>query len=72
MGLLQVENEPRNVKEALWSPLKENHINAMEDEMETIKVNKVLWELINLLERHKAIGYLATSRFSNSNARLIV
>jgi len=52
--LLQEENEPNNVKEALSTPLKDGWIKAMEYEMESMKVNKV-WELANLLGGCKAI-----------------
>ncbi|XP_075101579.1 putative mitochondrial protein AtMg00820 [Nicotiana tabacum] len=55
MMLLQEENKPKNVKEALTFPFKDIWTKAMEDELESMRVNKV-WELVDLLEGRKAIG----------------
>ncbi|XP_070010198.1 uncharacterized mitochondrial protein AtMg00820-like [Nicotiana sylvestris] len=55
MMLLQEENDPKNVKEALSCPSKDKWTKTMEDELESMRVNKV-WELVDLPEGRKAIG----------------
>ena len=48
-------DEPKNVNEALMSHAKEQWIKAMEEEMESMKVNYV-WDLVDLPPNRKAIG----------------
>ena len=50
----QDEEEPRNIKEALDCHAKENWKNAMEEEMESMKINQV-WELVDPPKGHKPI-----------------
>ena len=45
-----------NVTKALSSPEKEKWIDAVEEEMHSIKANKV-WELVKLPEGKKTVGY---------------
>ena len=52
---LQDEEEPRNIKEALNCHAKENWKNAMEEEMESMKINQ-LWELVDPPKGRKPIG----------------
>ena len=48
-------DEPKNVNEALMSHAREQWIKAMEEEMESMKVNHV-WDLVDLPPNRKAIG----------------
>ena len=49
------DEEPKIVKVALECPAKEKWIVALEDEMESMKVNQV-WSLVDLPPGRKAIG----------------
>ena len=49
------EDEPKTIKEALSSPASDKWKNAMEEEMESMKVNNV-WTLVDLPKGRKAIG----------------
>ena len=51
----QDEEEPKTVHEALSCPAKKEWKKAMEEEMESIKKNKV-WELVDIPKGRKAIG----------------
>ena len=51
----QDEEEPRNIKEALNCPAKENWKNTMEEEMEFMIINQV-WELVDPPKGRKPIG----------------
>jgi len=55
MIVMQDEEEPRNIREALTCPAKEKWMKAMEEEMESMRSNSV-WELVDLPEGRKAIG----------------
>ena len=48
-------DEPTSYEEALASPTSHEWIVAMKDEMDSMAKNQV-WELVNLLPRHKTIG----------------
>ena len=48
-------DEPKDLKEALSCLAKENWIMAMEEELESMRVNQV-WELVDLPEGRRAIG----------------
>ena len=41
------DEEPKNVKEALYGPKAKEWIKAMEEEMESMNANQV-WDLIDL------------------------
>ena len=47
--------ETRTVKEALSSPVREKWIAAMDEEMDSMRVNQV-WDLVELPPERKAIG----------------
>jgi len=64
---LQEQNKPRNVKEAISSPSKDRWIKAMENDMVSMKVNKVY----GVSTFHRDIKLLGTNGFSNSNTRLM-
>ena len=49
------EDEPKTINEALLSPASDKWKNAMEEEMESMKVNNV-WTLVDLPKNRKAIG----------------
>ena len=51
----QDDDEPRNVKEAQSCPDKKKWMQAMEEELESMKLNQV-WELVDLPKGRKAIG----------------
>ena len=55
MTILQDNDEPNMIEEALSSPNKDKWINALEDEMKSMKENQV-WKLVKLPKRRKAIG----------------
>ena len=48
------DEEPKNVKEALSSPKAKEWIEAMEEEMESMKTNQV-WDLVDLPSGRKSI-----------------
>ena len=54
MTILQDNDEPNTIKEALSSPNKNKWRNVLEDEMESVKENQV-WKLVELLKRRKTI-----------------
>ena len=54
MTILQYNDEPNTIDEALLSPNKEKWRNALEDKMESMKENQV-WKLVELLKWRKAI-----------------
>ena len=51
----QGDDEPKTVQEALLSSVSDEWMKAMNDEMESMRTNKV-WDLVDLLSRRKAIG----------------
>ena len=51
----QDDDEPKTVQEALLSSVSDEWMKAMNDEMESMRTNKV-WDLVDLLSRRKAIG----------------
>ena len=51
----QDDDEPKTIKEALECPTKEKWKVALEEEIESIKVNQV-WSLVDLPAGRKAIG----------------
>ena len=55
MTILQDNDEPNTIEEALSSPNKDKWRNALEDEMESMKENQV-WKLVELSKGRKAIG----------------
>ena len=55
MALLQEDDEPNTFKEVVSCPAKDKWINAMEEELESMKVNQV-WELVDLPIGRRAIG----------------
>ena len=54
-ALLQEDDEPNTFKEAISCPAKDKWISAMEEELESMKVNHV-WELVDLPMGRRAIG----------------
>ena len=54
MTILQDNDEPNTIEEALSSPNKDKWRNALEDEMESMK-QKQVWKLVELSKRRKAI-----------------
>ena len=48
-------DKPNDIKEALSCPVRENWIMAMEEELESMRVNQV-WELVDLPEGRRVIG----------------
>ena len=54
MTILQDNDEPNTIEEALSSFNKEKWINVSKDEMESMKENQV-WKLVELSKAHKAI-----------------
>ena len=55
MTILQDNDEPNTIEEALSSLNKDKWRNALEDEMESMKENQV-WKLVELPKRRKVIG----------------
>jgi Reverse transcriptase (RNA-dependent DNA polymerase) len=55
MIVMQDEEEPKNIREALPCLAKEKLMKTMEEEMESMRSNNV-WELVDLPEGRKAIG----------------
>ena len=49
------DEEPKNVKEALYGPKAKEWIKAMEEEMESMNANQV-WHLVDLPSRRRSIG----------------
>ena len=49
------EEEQKTIQEALSSPTSKEWIKAMEEEMNSMKFNKV-WDLVDLLPSRKTIG----------------
>jgi hypothetical protein len=49
MIVMQDEEEPNNIQEALTCPAKEKWMKAMKEKMESMRSNNV-WELVDLLE----------------------
>ena len=47
MANLLSADEPKDLKEALSCPAKESWIKAMEEQLESMRVNQV-WELVDL------------------------
>ena len=47
MIALHDDEEPKNVKEALFGPKAKEWIKAMEEEMESMNANQV-WDLVDL------------------------
>ena len=52
--ILQDNDEPNTIEEALSSPNKDKWRNALEDEMESMKENQV-WKVVELSKGRKAI-----------------
>ena len=52
--ILQDNDEPNTIEEALSSPNKDKWINALEDKMKSMKENQV-WKLVELPKGQKAI-----------------
>ena len=50
-----ISREPANVKDVLVSPDKAQWLNAMEKEMESLKVNNV-WDLVELPNNRTVVG----------------
>ena len=55
MVSLEDDEEPKNVKEALSCPSAEKWIKAMQEEMESMKMNHV-WDLVDLPPGRQTIG----------------
>ena len=54
-GLLQEDDEPSSFEEAVSCPAKDKWISAMNEELESMKINQV-WELVDLPTGRRAIG----------------
>jgi Reverse transcriptase (RNA-dependent DNA polymerase) len=55
MIVIQDEEVPKNIQEALTYPAKEKWMKAIEEEMESMRSNNI-WELVDLPEGRKSIG----------------
>ena len=55
MIILEDNDEPNTIEEALSSPNKDKWRNVLEDEMVSMKENQV-WKLVELSKGRKAIG----------------
>ena len=53
MANLSCADEPKDLKEALSCPAKESWIKAMEEELESMRVNQV-WDLVDLPQGRRA------------------
>ena len=49
------DKEPKSVNEALTSPAKDHWRNAMEEEMESMRINEV-WDLVDLPKGRRPVG----------------
>ena len=51
----ELQNEPASIEDVLQSPKKDKWMNAMEQEMKSLKENEV-WELVELPKDRKTVG----------------